>query len=511
MTSQAKKIFCIVILLLSGLVLANPWDPTFNAARLDMHARINGLWGVSATSNELVDAVKDYLPGLSAEQVKKLLMQDYLLETRNAQLTRALRDTISSGLSSLATGVNNMPERLIRLWKNDIVHYAHQLEMNRIAEASTLRIKEMAQQAELNRALQNDQLSSAKEQLILRLQNTKELFASAGNGLFNLMGDKQRMIYLGAGIVGVIAGYFIVKHSTKIVADQIEKNLNTPKLLTETSWVNPFERMKINSIKFFKSLLFKNKEKKISEEIVLCPKIAKQIETLTNATKKIHEVAGSYQNVLLYGEPGTGKTLFATLISHHAGMDYAILSGSNFDQFDDEEAIIQINKLFDWAETRNRDVIIFIDEAETFLGKRSDLSQKSRRLLNAFLHRTGGQSKKFMLICATNRPDMLDAAVLSRLAVKIEFQKPAISERVKLLNLYLKREFNRDDFDNSVLQVMAAKTDGFSGREIAQFVGGLKAEVLGNNHTILSPTIMYKVLDQFVHYHNESSNLKAFA
>jgi len=325
------------------------------------------------------------------------------------------------------------------------------------------------------------------------------------------LGDKQRMMYLSAGMVGVIAGYFIVKHTTKIVADQIEKNLNTPKLLTETSWVNPFERMKNSSINTIKSLIFKIKDKKISEEIILCPKIAKQIETLTNATQKIHAVGGSYQNVLLYGEPGTGKTLFATLISHHAGMDYAILSGSNFDQFDDEESIVQINKLFDWAETRGRGVIVFIDEAETFLGKRSDLTLKSRRLLNAFLHRTGGQSKKFMLICATNRPDMLDAAVLSRLAVKIEFQKPGVHERTKLLNLYLQREFNRDDFDDAVVQAMAIKTDGFSGREIAQFVSGLKAEVLGSDHTELSPAIMYKVLDQFVLYHHASGNLKAFA
>lgn len=506
-----RKLIFIAVLVACGVTQSNPWNDSYSGGRLDMQARINSLWGVDQNSEDLVNAVHKYLPGLTIQQVKKLLMQDYLLETRNALLTRALKDTIASGLSSLSTGVNNLPERVIKLWKNDIVYYAHQLEMARIAAASELKIKEMAQQADFNRVLQNDQMASAKEQLLIRMQNTKELFNAAGNGLFNLLGDKQRMIYLSAGIVGVIAGYFLVKHAAQIVADQIEKNLNTPKLLTETSWVNPFERIKINSIKTIKRLIFKNNDKKIGDEIVLCPKIAQQIETLTNATQKIHSVGGTYQNVLLYGPPGTGKTLFATLISHHADMDFAILSGSNFDQFDDEESIVQINKLFDWAETRSRGVIVFIDEAETFLGKRSDLTLKSRRLLNAFLHRTGGQSKKFMLICATNRPDMLDAAVLSRLAIKIEFKKPSNDERFKLLNLYLKREFNRDDFDPVVLEDIAVKTEGFSGREIAQFVSGVKAEILGKNLPDITTDVFNSVLEQFISYHEASGQLKALA
>lgn len=347
---------------------------------------------------------------------------------------------------------------------------------------------------------------------INRMDKIKEMLSMVGEGIHTTLGDKTRMMYLTAGVAGLIAAYYVAHHTTRITADQIERQLNTPKLLTETSWANPFTRLGRGSWQLIKSLIFRQKSMQIGERVILEPALANQIRVLAESTKKVRAAHTSYQNALLYGEPGTGKTLFATLLAHHAGMDFAIMSGSKFDQFNEEQSLIELNKLFDWLESRSG-VILFIDEADSFLGKRSELTLKGRRLLNEFLHRSGSQSKKFMIICATNRPDMLDKAVVDRLAVKVEFKKPGYDERLKMFKLYLNDEFDPEEISSIDVAPLARATDGFSGREIVQLVTGIKAAALLEYKPgqPVSPVLADRILKQFIAFHQASLDLKAFA
>ena len=67
------------------------------------------------------------------------------------------------------------------------------------------------------------------------------------------------------------------------------------------------------------------------------------------------------------------------------------------------DAVEQINKVFDWAQTNPKGTIIFIDEADALFRKReSDMSENLRNAINCFLYRTGSPSKKFMIVIATN-------------------------------------------------------------------------------------------------------------
>ena len=75
-------------------------------------------------------------------------------------------------------------------------------------------------------------------------------------------------------------------------------------------------------------------------------------------------------------------------------MDFALMSGPSFDQFTSSEAIIEIKKLFKWANSRPRGAILFIDEADTFLEDRATLSPERVRVLNEFINETGTESKK---------------------------------------------------------------------------------------------------------------------
>lgn len=82
-------------------------------------------------------------------------------------------------------------------------------------------------------------------------------------------------------------------------------------------------------------------------------------------------------------------------LAAHSGMDYAILTGGDVAPMG-SEGVTAIHKVFDWASTSRRGVLVFIDEADAFLRKRSStyISENLRAMLNAFLYRCGEQSNK---------------------------------------------------------------------------------------------------------------------
>lgn len=85
-------------------------------------------------------------------------------------------------------------------------------------------------------------------------------------------------------------------------------------------------------------------------------------------------------------------------------MDYALMSGGDVGPLG-SDAVTQIHALFSWAKMSQKGVLLFIDEAEAFLGSRSkySMSECAHNALNAILYNTGGERRDFMLILATNR------------------------------------------------------------------------------------------------------------
>ena len=96
--------------------------------------------------------------------------------------------------------------------------------------------------------------------------------------------------------------------------------------------------------------------------------------------------------------------MVAKRLARTSGMDYAILSGGDVAPLGGA-AVTQLHQTFDWAERSRKGLLLFIDEADAFLGRRNDaMSEGLRGALNAFLFRTGDQSRDFMVVLATNRP-----------------------------------------------------------------------------------------------------------
>lgn len=157
------------------------------------------------------------------------------------------------------------------------------------------------------------------------------------------------------------------------------------------------------------------------------------------------------------------------------------------------------------------------------------MSEAQRSALNALLFRTGDQSKDIVLALATNRPGDLDSAVSDRIDEVLEFPLPGEDERFKLLNLYLdkyivqagarkpglfgnlfKRQQKRIDIqglNDDIIKEAAAKTTGFSGREIAKLMASVQAAVYGSLKCVLDPTLFREVVDYKVAEHQQRKKL----
>jgi ATPase family AAA domain-containing protein 3A/B len=119
------------------------------------------------------------------------------------------------------------------------------------------------------------------------------------------------------------------------------------------------------------------------------------------------------------------------------GMDYALMSGRDVGPLGND-AVTQIHNLFRWARFSNKGGLLFIDEAECFLGDRSNksMSETAHNSLNELLYNTGTERTDFMIILATNRAEDLDPAVLDRCDKSLLFPLPDSACRRKLLTDY---------------------------------------------------------------------------
>lgn len=153
------------------------------------------------------------------------------------------------------------------------------------------------------------------------------------------------------------------------------------------------------------------------------------------------------------------------------------------------------------------------------------MSEAQRSALNALLFRTGDQSKDIVLALATNRPGDLDSAVADRIDEVLEFPLPGEGERFKLLKLYLEKyiaqagERKAGLFSNlfrkqqqkieikglsdDIIKEAAAKTEGFSGREIAKLMASVQAAVYGSENCVLDASLFREVVDYKVAEHEQ--------
>ncbi|OWZ22460.1 hypothetical protein PHMEG_0002832 [Phytophthora megakarya] len=409
------------------------------------------------------------------------------------------------------------------------------LERNTTLEKAAIDVEGRIRQQRANQDIEMAQLQQRLEadrvKLMQALQST---FDNLGQGVSVLLADKQKLTKFIGGFVALAAGVYLSREVIRIVGKLIEQRLGKPSLVRETS--------RSSGALGFLSALFRRKSAKGQNEladVVLRSTLETRILEIARSTRNAMLHGAPYRHLLLYGPPGTGKTMVAKRLARASGMDYAILSGGDVGPLG-SDAVTELHALFKWANSSPRGVLIFIDEAEAFLGcratRKTHMSEAMRNALNALLFHTGTQSKKFMLVVATNRPEDLDNAVTDRIDDTLHFDLPEAKERVRLLQMYFNEYVAHlagqpassnsilstgklekasvsvlpPVLDANVMSQYGEMTTGMSGREIAKMMLYMQSIVYAQDEVVVTPKLVNRVVQEKVDEHKRKLELKTY-
>ncbi|MBX9923050.1 MAG: AAA family ATPase [Rhabdochlamydiaceae bacterium] len=230
-------------------------------------------------------------------------------------------------------------------------------------------------------------------------------------------------------------------------------------------------------------------------------KLSSVLEKITKTTNNLKEKKGFLQNVLLYGPGGTGKTMIAKFIARSSDMNYVMISGGDLAQYIMLGThVSELNKLFIKINNASTPTILFIDEAESLCCNRSQLTDKPERLelLNAFLNHTGENSKKIMLMLATNRPEDIDPAILSRMDHKLQIYPPALAERKQILQLHISRLFTPQETTLFDIEKIAQNTEGLTGRALFKMLNAIFANKSITENEKLTKDLITSTVKHFI-------------
>ena len=221
---------------------------------------------------------------------------------------------------------------------------------------------------------------------------------------------------------------------------------------------NPEDKNRIT----FKDVAGLPEEREELEEIV---------EFLKYPKKFIDMGARIPKGVLLVGQPGTGKTLLAKAVAGEAGVPFYSISGSDFVEMYVGVGASRVRELFGEAKSKGGPCIIFIDEIDAVgrqrgAGLGGGHDEREQTLNQLLVEMDGfGTNSGIIVLAATNRPDILDPALLrpGRFDRQIVVPAPDVKAREEILSLYAKKKKLAGDID---LGVLAKNTAGFTGADL---------------------------------------------
>ncbi|GAV24000.1 cell division protein FtsH [Carboxydothermus pertinax] len=226
------------------------------------------------------------------------------------------------------------------------------------------------------------------------------------------------------------------------------------------------------------------------------------VEYLKNPRKYNELGARIPKGVLLFGQPGTGKTLLARAIAGEAGVPFFSISGSDFVEMFVGVGASRVRDLFEQAK-KNAPCIVFIDEIDA-VGRQRGAGlggghDEREQTLNQLLVEMDGfnSNEGIIIIAATNRPDILDPALLrpGRFDRHIVVDTPDINGRKEILKVHVKGKPLGEDVD---LDVLARRTPGFTGADLANMVNEAALLAARRNKKIINMDEMEEAIERVI-------------
>ncbi|WP_309647514.1 ATP-dependent zinc metalloprotease FtsH, partial [Nocardioides sp.] len=217
------------------------------------------------------------------------------------------------------------------------------------------------------------------------------------------------------------------------------------------------------------------------------------------------------KGVLLYGPPGTGKTLLARAVAGEAGVPFYSISGSDFVEMFVGVGASRVRDLFEQA-TENAPAIVFIDEIDA-VGRHRGAGMggghdEREQTLNQLLVEMDGFDVRggVILIAATNRPDVLDPALLrpGRFDRQIGVDAPDLAGRHKILQVHSRGKPMATDID---LKSIARRTPGFTGADLANVLNEAALLTARNNEKMITDGALDEAIDRVIAGPQRSSRL----
>jgi ATPase family associated with various cellular activities (AAA) len=273
--------------------------------------------------------------------------------------------------------------------------------------------------------------------------------------------------------------YYLMIKGAEITMDVIRAELLSPKpqILLPGSKYGRWDRIsRWRSGYKSPAMIF---DQQVKDRLIEIEEKTKNIRDHIRSGKKT-----TYDNLLLYGQPGTGKTLFAQILADKTNMDFLPVTAASLLQ-SGVEGIKYFDELITMANRSKYGVIIFVDEADALFVNRDTLSPESDhyKVLNHILALTGTGSNKFMLIAATNHAYVMDQAMGRRFQDRVLMPLPDAVTRKELLELYSKQVLfnikeNNQDFVKTAeklltptaINTIVNQTNGLSHAEIKDMI-----------------------------------------